>query len=128
MIEPHFLEFFCKFISLADATWLAMSERDRNDDADHGNASPLQGQVLRRNRGREAVLFLRNESLWVADFVDGKGELIDAVTWMRFNCGTASSVQAQRRMVFESALPLDDELAARVEALQAARPPEGGGD
>jgi hypothetical protein len=103
-----------------------MSRPDRFDDDGRDRDAPLQGQVLRRSRRREAVLFLRNDALWVADFVDGRGEVIDAVTWVRFNCGAASSVQAQRRMVFEAALPLDDDLAARIDALQGSRPPERG--
>jgi hypothetical protein len=80
--------------------------------------SPLQGQVLRRNRRRESVLFLRNDALWVADFIDGRGEVIDAITWIRFNCAAANSAHAQRRMVLESAIPLSEELVARIEMLQ----------
>lgn len=93
--------------------------------AKHGNANsrgeasdPLQGQVIRRNRRREAVLFLRNDALWVADFVDGHGQVVDAVTWVRFNCGAADSLHARRRMALESAIPLSEEMAARIEALE----------
>src|SRR5262245_7265408 len=79
---------------------------------------PLQGQVLRRSRRREVALFLHGDALWVADFIDGHGELFDAVTWVRFNCASSSSAHAQRRMVLESAVPLSDELIARIDALQ----------
>jgi hypothetical protein len=78
----------------------------------------LQGQVLRRSERREVAIFLRNNALWVADFIDGQGELVDAVTWFRFNCGAAASTQARRRMALESALPLSHELVARIEALR----------
>jgi hypothetical protein len=78
--------------------------------------SALQGQVLRRSERREVALFVLDDTLWVADFIDGLGQLVDAVTWMRFNCGAASA-QARRRMVLESALPLSEELVARIEAL-----------
>ena len=47
---------------------------------------PLQGQLLRRDRRREAALFLHQGSLWVADFIDGKGGIVDAASWVRFNC------------------------------------------
>ncbi len=80
-------------------------------------SSPLQGQVLRRSERREVALFLLDNALWIADFVDGQGEIVDAVTWFRFNCGAAASTQARRRMALESALPLSDELVARIEAL-----------
>ena len=75
----------------------------------------IQGQILRRSARREVALFLRGETLWVADFVDGHGEIIDAVTWIRFNCG-ASNAQV-RRMALESTLPLSDDLVARILAL-----------
>lgn len=80
-------------------------------------SSSLQGQVLRRNERREVVIFLRENALWVADFIDGQGELVDAITWFRFNSGAAASAQARRRMALESALPLSHELVARIEAL-----------
>ena len=88
--------------------------------ADEGrvDSRPLQGQVLRRNERREVALFLHNDALWVADFVDGEGELVDAVTWVRFNCGSTSSAQGLRRMALESAIPISDELAGRIQALQ----------
>jgi hypothetical protein len=85
-------------------------------DEERERSSPLQGQVLRRSERREVALFLLDDSLWVADFVDGKGEVVDAATWMRFNCGAASA-QARRRMALESAFPLSDELVARIEEL-----------
>ena len=84
------------------------------------DASPsrIQGQLLRLSERREVAIFLRDGTLWVADFVDGKGELIDAVTWFRFHCAALSSVQARHRMVLESGIPLSDELVARIELLR----------
>ena len=79
--------------------------------------SALQGQVLRCSRRREVALFLRDDTLWVADFIDGHGEIVDAVTWVRFNCGTTASPQARLRMALESALPLSEELVVRIQAL-----------
>lgn len=102
------------------STIVGVSVDDENDRKHAGGdrSSALQGQVLRRSQRREAVLFLRDDALWVADFVDGRGEVTDAATWIRFNCAAASSRQAQRRMVLESAIPLTDELVARIERLQ----------
>ena len=90
---------------------------------DEGRERPsaLQGQVLRRSERREVAIFLRDDTLWIADFIDGQGELTDAITWFRFNCGAAASAQAWRRMALESALPLSDELVARIEALYRSR-------
>ncbi len=78
---------------------------------------PIQGQVLRRSGRREVAIFLLDDALWVADFVDGRGEVIDAVTWFRYNCAGTSVSHAERRMLLESALPLSPELAARIETL-----------
>jgi hypothetical protein len=80
--------------------------------------SRLQGQVLRRSERREVAIFLEGDALWVADFIDGQGEIIDAVTWFRFNCGAPASTEARHRMALESALPLSDELVARIEVLR----------
>jgi hypothetical protein len=86
---------------------------------DSGNrfATSIQGQLLRCSERREVAIYLRKDALWVADFIDGDGELIDAVTWFRFNCGTPFTSYAQRRMILESAIPLSGHLAARIECL-----------
>ena len=81
----------------------------------------VQGQILRRSRRREVAIFLRDGRLWVADFIDGEGALVDAVTWFRFNCGTPSSVLAQGRMALESAQPLSEDLVRRIERLSLPR-------
>jgi hypothetical protein len=88
-------------------------------DAVREPSAPIQGQLLRRTQRREVAIFLRDGALWIADFIDGRGELTDAVTWFRFNCAAASVTQAERRMLLESAMPLSSELAARIEALLA---------
>jgi hypothetical protein len=86
-------------------------------DPENRFATAIQGQLLRRSERREVAIYLRKDALWVADFIDGDGELIDAVTWFRFNCGTPFTSYARRRMIFESAMPLSAQLAARIESL-----------
>jgi hypothetical protein len=39
--------------------------------------SSIQGQLLRLNERREVAIYLRQDSIWIADFIDGCGELID---------------------------------------------------
>lgn len=85
----------------------------------------IQGQILRRSERRETAIYLRDGRLWVADFVDGHGHLVDAQSWLRFNCGGASA-QARWRMALESASPVSDELAQRIEALHRAMAANGG--
>jgi hypothetical protein len=92
---------------------------ETSPDLDSGNrfATAIQGQLLRWSERREVAIYLRKDALWVADFIDGDGELIDAVTWFRFNCGTPFTSYARRRMILESAMPLSGQLAARIESL-----------
>jgi hypothetical protein len=79
--------------------------------------SSIQGQLLRLSRRHLVAIYVREGSLWVADFIDGRGELIDPAAWFRFNCGTSSAPAARRRMLRESAIPLSAELAAKIENL-----------
>jgi hypothetical protein len=97
----------------------APSRNETSLDLDSGNrfATAIQGQLLRWSGRREVAIYLRKDALWVADFIDGDGELIDAVTWFRFNCGTPFTSYARRRMILESAMPLSEQLAARIESL-----------
>ena len=87
---------------------------------DRGVSGPLHGQLLRQGERREVAIFLRDGVLWVADFIDGQGELIEATTWFRFHCAAFASPQARSRMVRESATPLSADLVRRIECL---RPP-----
>jgi hypothetical protein len=87
-------------------------------NADGAGGSPgVQGQLLRLSARREVAIYLREGALWVADFIDGHGALIDPITWFRFNCGGLSTARARLRMVRESAMPLSVELLARIERL-----------
>jgi hypothetical protein len=85
-------------------------------------ASPmLQGQVIRRSRHRQAAIVLLDGRLWVADFIDGEGVLVEAAVWFRFNCGTPSSASACSRMALESAVPLSAELVRKIGRLPFPR-------
>jgi len=88
-------------------------------DSSPGFAGSILGQLLRHSEHREVAIFLRDGALWVADFVDGNGQLIDATTWFRFNCAALFSSHAQRRMALESAIPLSAELVARIQRLHS---------
>jgi len=85
-----------------------------------GEQVRIQGQFLRLSARREVAIYLFDGTLWVADFVDGHGELFEPETWFRFNCGTPSAQDAQRRMLRESGLPLSGDIVTRIEALHRA--------
>jgi hypothetical protein len=93
-----------------------------------GESPSIQGQLLRRSERREVAIYLRDGELWIADFIDGIGELIEPAVWFRFNCGTPSARRAHRRTLFESAVPLSADLAAKIEDLHHPPRGSGGGD
>ena len=86
-------------------------------DPQNSRASLILGQLLRLSNRREVAIYLRDGSLWIADFIDGHGELVDPAAWFRFNCGSPTARQSRRRMLLESAFPLSAELAAKIESL-----------
>jgi hypothetical protein len=90
-------------------------------ESERGPTRPIQGQLLRLSTHHTVAIYLRQGSIWVAEFIDGRGVLADANTWFRFNCGTLSNSHALRRMALESAIPLSAELVEQIEALH--RPP-----
>jgi hypothetical protein len=77
----------------------------------------IQGQILRLSERREVAIYLRAGRLWIADFIDGEGELVEPREWFRFNCGTPNAVPARRRMEREAAIPLSSGIAERIERL-----------
>ena len=93
------------------------------DPAKTSAAAAIQGQLLRQSERREVAIYLRKDTLWVADFIDGEGELIDVATRFRFNCGSPFTPFARRRMILESAMPLSGQLAARIERLHRSGSP-----
>jgi hypothetical protein len=113
-----FLELFQDV--LANATEDSNRRPGRCSEAMH----LIQGQLLRLSERREVAIYLRDGMLWVADFIDGDGELVEAKTWFRFNCGAQATHHARRRMVREAAIPLSRELIVRIDRLH--RPNEDG--
>ena len=78
---------------------------------------PIQGQYLRLSTRREVTIYLRDETLWIADFVDGHGQLFHPAIWFRFNCGAPGTRDAHRRTRLESGLPLCTDIVSRIEDL-----------
>lgn len=89
-------------------------------DHSAGLRGSIQGQLLRLSAHHTVAIYLREGALWVADFIDGHGKLVDASTWFRFNCGLLSNSHALRRMTLESAMPLSRDLVASIEGLHRA--------
>lgn len=81
---------------------------------------PVQGQLLRLSARREVAIYLLDGMLWVADFIDGHGELFQPETWFRFHCGSLDAAQTQRRMLLEAGMPLSPDIVARIKELHRA--------
>ena len=76
--------------------------------------------MLRLSEHHAAAIYLRDGQMWIADFIDGQGMLVDATTWFRFNCGTLANSHSLRRMTLESAMPISSTLAERIDELHRA--------
>lgn len=81
---------------------------------------PLQGNLLRLSGRREIAIYLRDGAAWVADFENGRGELLIASAWYGTGGGRRLA-GAQRRGEVETISPLAVETARRIEALHRHR-------
>ena len=88
-----------------------------NGNANNIAVTTIQGQLLRIDDHHEIAIHTRNGRAWVADFVNGHGELMDATTWFRSHCGVFAVSHAWRRIALQTATPLSEEVVARIEAL-----------
>ena len=54
-------------------------------DSDRSNPSrtTFPGRVMHLGGGHRVVLHIRDELAWVAEFRDGRAQLVDAATWWR---------------------------------------------
>ena len=85
-----------------------------DEQSTHERRGLIQGQVLHSGRRRDVILFLYEGRLWVADFVDGESEFVDATTWVGSNCGGAAN---GRTRLPEAPPPLSIYQLARIRAL-----------
>lgn len=93
---------------------------DRIEGAKVERGGRILGQLLRLSARRVVAIYIRGEALWIADFIDGHGELMDPMVWIRFNCGSPLARQTQRRTLLEGGMPLSGEIVARIDALHRA--------
>ena len=82
--------------------------------------TPFSGHVMHLGGGHRVVLHIRDELTWVAEFRDGRAELVDAATWWRQVPPPLGSplgrVAALRKLA-----PLSAEVQQQVEQLHRAR-------
>jgi hypothetical protein len=80
-------------------------------------ANPVHGQLLRLSAQHEIAIYLRDGASWVAEFTDGRGELMDAATWFRFHIGTLRYSHGLRAAALKSATALTQEVLEKIERL-----------
>jgi hypothetical protein len=83
---------------------------------EHAGASPLQGNLLRLNDGREVAIYMREGAAWIAEFKDGKAGLHAAGEWFGAGHGRRLA-HAQRRGEVEYLSPIPEEVVERIERL-----------
>lgn len=78
--------------------------------------SPLQGNLLRLNDGREVAIYLREGAAWIAEFKNGKAGLHVAGEWFSTGHGRMLA-HAQRRGEVDYISPIPEEVVERIERL-----------
>jgi hypothetical protein len=85
---------------------------------------PIQGHVLKLDGERDVALYRCSGTLWVADFVDDRCEILEAAAWFAAREGAQALAQA-RRHHRPHAEPISPELAETIACLHFIFAPEG---
>ena len=82
-------------------------------------AAPPSGHLIHLGPGHSIAIYERNGAGWVAEFRDGRGEVMHAGTWFRFHAGGLRYCHNRRtpRTALESATPLTPTMLERIERL-----------
>jgi hypothetical protein len=79
-------------------------------------APTVDGHVIHLGEGRSIAVYVRDGRFWVADFRDGRGELMDGGSWFRFHAGGLQYCH-NRRTALQSSTPLNADMVAKIERL-----------
>jgi len=84
----------------------------------HAEAS-IDGYVIGRGGAHSIAIYERNGASWVAEFRDGRGELMNANTWFYFHAERLG--YWHRRQAYKSAQPLPLPMLVEIERLHRER-------
>jgi hypothetical protein len=87
------------------------------DDPCTSITAVVEGQILRISEGHEVAIYKRNGVHWVAEFRDGRGELVDATSWFHFHTGALRYSFGNRAAALNSASAITPEVLAQIEHL-----------
>jgi hypothetical protein len=77
----------------------------------------IDGHLLQLGEGYEVAIYTREGVFWVAEFRDGRSELLDASTFFRFHAGALRYSNRRHAAALESARGLTPEVLDRIERL-----------
>jgi len=88
-----------------------------NRNALNDFSDTVRGHLLHLGERHQVAIYARNGTRWVAEFREGRGELIDATTWFHFHAGALRYSHGKRAAALESATVLTQELLEEIERL-----------
>ena len=77
----------------------------------------IDGHLLQLGEGHEVVIYTRDGRFWVAEFKDGRDELLNAATFFRFHAGVLRYSNRRYAPALASAMALTPEVLERIERL-----------
>jgi hypothetical protein len=77
----------------------------------------IDGHLLQLGEGHEVAIYTREGVFWVAEFRDGRSELLNAATFFRFHAGALRYCNRSHAAAHESAKTLTPEVLERIERL-----------
>jgi len=79
-------------------------------------APSINGHMITLGAGHSIAIHQKNGEGFVAEFRDGRAELMHAGTWFRFHAGGLRYCH-NRRTAFQSSMPLTPEMLEKIERL-----------
>jgi len=79
-------------------------------------APSINGHMIALGAGHSIAIHQKNGEGFVAEFRDGRAELMHAGTWFRFHAGGLRYCH-NRRTAFQSSMPLTPEMLEKIERL-----------
>jgi hypothetical protein len=79
-------------------------------------APTIDGHVIHLGAGHSIAIYVRDGVFWVADFRDGRGELMYGGSWFRFHAGGLRYCH-NRRTALQASTPLTADMVAKIERL-----------
>jgi hypothetical protein len=87
-----------------------------NAQSNTRTAPSINGHMIALGTGHSIAIYERNGDGYVAEFRDGRVELMHAGTWFRFHAGGLRYCH-NRRTAFQSSMPLTPEMLEKIERL-----------